>query len=181
MTYKERKRARLMYLFPLMLALTGLALLFFEWALSFDDLNALQDLKLLLQHNWFILLLPLILMILCAIRVPPLGAYIAAGVAALLFLVQLVVAFLLGRSGGAAAGLAAWIPGNALFAAIRSVKDGWTLAGGVQLFAHLCLVLTNLSAVFSCLGYVRVKTLSDRRRSAQRETTVSAADSDDED
>ena len=178
MTYKERKRARLMYLFPMMLALTGLALLFFEWALSFDDLNALQDLKALLQHNWYILILPVILMILCAIRIPPLGAYIAAGTAALLFLIQLIVAFLLGRSGGAAAGLVAWTPGNGLFVAIRSVKDGWTLSGGTALFAHLCLMLTNLSAVFSCLYYVRIKNLSDRRRAQAAQPVGAAAESD---
>ena len=140
MTYKERKRARLMYLFPLMLALTGLALLFFEWALSFEDLNALQDLKFLLQHNWCILLLPIILMILCLIRIPPLGAYIAAGGAAVLFLLQLIVAFLMRNSG--ADSFAAWIPGNALFAAIQAVKGGWTLSNGVSFFAQLCMLLT---------------------------------------
>lgn len=178
MTYKERKRARLMYLFPLMLALTGLALLFFEWALAFDDLNALQDLKAIFQHNWYILILPLALMILCAVRVPPLGAYIAAGVAALLFLIQLVIAFLLGSSGGNAAGLVALVPGNALFVAIRAIKDGWTLSGGVRLFAHLSLVLSNLSAVFSCMYYVRVKTMSDRRRANLAKPAAAAAGND---
>ena len=179
MTYKERKRARLMYLFPLMLALTGLALLFFEWALAFDDLNALVDLKQIMQHNWFILILPLILMILCMIRIPPLGAYIASGVAALLFLIQLVVAFLLGLRGGSPAGLVAWVPGNELFVAIRAVKDGWTISGGVGLFAHLCLVLTNLSAIFSCMYSVRVKNKSDRRRADKAAAAAASQDLDD--
>ena len=100
MNYKERKRARLMYLLPMMLALTGLALLVLEWAVSFDDLNTLSELLFLLKSNWYIILLPVVLMVFYFIRIQPVGAYIGAGLAALLLLVQLIVAVLLGRSGG---------------------------------------------------------------------------------
>lgn len=164
MTYKERKRARLMYLFPMMLALTGLALLILEWALNFTDLDALLDFKSLLTHNWYILLLPTALLVLYLIRVQPLGAYIGAGIGGVLFLIQLLVAFLLGVGGGTASGFTALVPGHDLFVCIRTVRAGWTVAAGIGLFANLCLILCNLSAVFSCMYYVRVKNRSDWRQ-----------------
>ena len=166
MNYKERKRARLMYLLPMMLALTGLALLVLEWAVSFDDLNTLSELLFLLKSNWYIILLPVVLMVFYFIRIQPVGAYIGAGLAALLLLVQLIVAVLLGRNGGSATGLVAWVPGHGLFTSIGAARGGWGIGSGLALFANLCLVLSNFSAVFSCLYYVQVKRKSDRRLAA---------------
>ena len=119
MNAKERKRAKLMYRFPLLLALTGLVLLLLQWALGFASMDAFGELLPLVQRNWYILVLPVALLLLYLFRAPVAAAYGGAAVGAVLFLIQLVVSFLLRRSGGDAAGLAAWIPGHGLFSSLR--------------------------------------------------------------
>ena len=171
MTHKEKKRGRLMFLLPLMLALTGLAFLLFNWVLQFSTLDALSDLKQLMQRNWYILLLPLIFLVLYLIKVPPLGAYIGAGVAAVCFLIQLIVALILFRSGKQADGLVQWVPAHTLLQNVQAAIYSVSLEHVLALLSDLCLLVANLSAVFSCLGYVQVKNESDLRqaRAARRE------------
>ena len=62
MNAKERKRAKLMYRFPLLLALTGLVLLLLQWALGFASMDAFGELLPLVQRNWYILVLPVALL-----------------------------------------------------------------------------------------------------------------------
>ena len=52
MNAKERKRAKLMYRFPLLLALTGLVLLLLHWALGFSSMDAFGELLPLVRRNW---------------------------------------------------------------------------------------------------------------------------------
>ena len=71
-----------------------------------------------------------------------------------LFLIQLVVSFLLRRSGGDAMGLAAWIPGHGLFSSLQVLAAQVSAASILAFAADLALVLCNASTIFSCMGYV---------------------------
>ena len=70
MNAKERKRAKLMYRFPLLLALTGLVLLLLHWALGFASMDAFGELLPLVRRNWYILVLPGELLLLYHFRAP---------------------------------------------------------------------------------------------------------------
>ena len=153
MNAKERKRAKLMYRFPLLLALTGLVLLL-HWALGFASMDAFGELLPLVQRNWYILVLPVALLLLYLFRAPVAAAYGGAAVGAVLFLIQLVVSFLLRRSGGDAMGLAAWIPGHGLFSSLQVLAAQVSAASILAFAADLALVLCNASTIFSCMGYV---------------------------
>ena len=154
MNAKERKRAKLMYRFPLLLALTGLVLLLLQWALGFASMDAFGELLPLVQRNWYILVLPVALLLLYLFRAPVAAAYGGAAVGAVLFLIQLVVSFLLRRSGGDAMGLAAWIPGHGLFSSLQVLAAQVSAASILAFAADLALVLCNASTIFSCMGYV---------------------------
>ena len=65
MNAKERKRAKLMYRFPLLLALTGLVLLLLHWVLGFSSMDAFGELLPLVRRNWYILVLPVVLPLPC--------------------------------------------------------------------------------------------------------------------
>lgn len=153
MNAKERKRAKLMYRFPLLLALTGLVLLL-QWALGFASMDAFGELLPLVQRNWYILVLPVALLLLYLFRAPVAAAYGGAAVGAVLFLIQLVVSFLLRRSGGDAMGLAAWIPGHGLFSSLQVLAAQVSAASILAFATDLALVLCNASTIFSCMGYV---------------------------
>ena len=155
MNAKERERAKLMYRFPLLLALTGLALLLLHWALGFASMDAFGELlPLARQRNWYILVLPVALLLLYLFRAPVAAAYGGAAVGAVLLLIQLVVSFLLRRSGGDAMGLAAWIPGHGLFSSLQVLAAQVSAASILAFAADLALVLCNASTIFSCMGYV---------------------------
>lgn len=154
MNAKERKRAKLMYRFPLLLALTGLVLLLLQWALGFASMDAFGELLPLVQRNWYILVLPVALLLLYLFRAPVAAAYGGAAVGAVLFLIQLVVSFLLRRSGSDAMGLAAWIPGHGLFSSLQALAAQVSAASILAFAADLALVLCNASTIFSCMGYV---------------------------
>ena len=77
-----------------------------------------------------------------------------AAVGAVLFLIQLVVSFLLRRSGSDAMGLAAWIPGHGLFSSLQALAAQVSAASILAFAADLALVLCNASTIFSCMGYV---------------------------
>lgn len=154
MNAKERKRAKLMYRFPLLLALTGLVLLLLHWVLGFSSMDAFGELLPLVRRNWYILVLPVVLLLLYLFRAPVAAAYGGAAVGAVLFLIQLVVSFLLRRSGGDAVGLAAWIPGHGLFSSLQALAAQVSAASILAFAADLALVLCNASIIFSCMGYV---------------------------
>ena len=155
MNAQERTRAKLMYRCPLLLALTGLVLLLLQWALGFASMDAFGELLPLVQRNWYILVLPVaLLLLLYLFRAPVAAAYGGAAVGAVLFLIQLVVSFLLRRSGGDAMGLAAWIPGHGLFSSLQVLAAQVSAASILAFAADLALVLCNASTIFSCMGYV---------------------------
>ncbi|MEI3129442.1 MAG: hypothetical protein V8S89_00755 [Oscillospiraceae bacterium] len=143
-----------MYRFPLLLALTGLVLLLLHWALGFASMDAFGELLPLVWRNWYILVLPVVLLLLYLFRAPVAAAYGGAAVGAVLFLIQLVVSFLLRRSGGDAVGLAAWIPGHGLFSSLQALAAQVSAASILAFAADLALVLCNASTIFSCMGYV---------------------------
>ncbi len=173
MNAKERKRAKLMYRFPLLLALTGLVLLLLQWALGFASMDAFSELLPLVRRNWYILVLPVALLLLYLFRAPVAAAYCGAAVGAVLFLIQLVVSFLLRRSGGDAVGLAAWIPGHGLFSSLQALAAQVSAARILAFAADLALVLCNASAIFSCMGYISALRQATER-AAQRQARQDA-------
>ena len=94
------------------------------------------------------------LLLLYLFRAPVAAAYGGAAVGAVLFLIQLVVSFLLRRSGGDAVGLAAWIPGHGLFSSLQVLAAQVSAASILAFATDLALVLCNASTIFSCMGYV---------------------------
>ena len=61
MNRRERRKGRTMYLLPLMLALTGLALLPLEWVLRINDFDSFLNLRQMVLQALPAVLYPLVL------------------------------------------------------------------------------------------------------------------------
>ena len=178
----ERRRGR-MFLLPLLLGLTGIALLVLEWVLllqgadgsgaldaalrvgDVDDVflhgGLLQSLLAAIRPSLPVLILPAILLILYLCRIPPKAARIVAGLVLVLFLVQLVVVIQCGKH--APTDFALRIPGHELLVRYRTVKAEKTVRNLLPFCSDLCFVLSTFTAVLSTLIYSFVKARSDKR------------------
>ena len=182
MNRRERRRGR-MYLLPLLLGLTGIALLVLEWVLriqsaggsgaldtalrsgSVDDVflhgGLLPSLLAAIRPSLPILILPAILLILYLCRIPPKAArFVACGVF-LVFLVQLIVIIQCGKHDPGAFALR--VPGHSLLVDYRAFRADRTVGNFLPFCAGLCFLLSTFTAVCSCLIYSFVKARSDRR------------------
>ena len=182
MNRRERRRGR-MFLLPLLLGLTGIALLVLEWVLllqgadgsgaldaalrvgDVDDVflhgGLLPSLLSAIRPNLTILILPAILLILYLCRIPPKAARIAACAVFALFLVHLIVVIQCGKHDPSAFALR--VPGHDLLIHYRAVKSEKTVRGILLAAADLCFVLSTFTAVCSTLIYSFVKARSDKR------------------
>ena len=182
MNRRERRRGR-MYLLPLLLGLTGIALLVLEWVLRLqgadgsaaldaalrvgdvDDVflhgGLLPSLLAAIRPALPILILPVILLILYLCRIPPKAARIAACVIAVLFLIHLIVVLQCGKHDPSAFALR--VPGHSLLVSHRAMKAGRTVRSVLSFGADLCFLLSTFTAVCSTLIYSFVKARSDRR------------------
>lgn len=182
MNRRERRRGR-MYLLPLLLGLTGIALLVLEWVLwlqgaddsgaldaalragSVDDVflhgGLLPSLLAAIRPSLPILILPAILLILYLCRIPPKAARIAACAVLVLFLIHLGVVIHCGKHDPSAFALR--IPGHDLLLHYRAMKADRTVRSVLTYGADLCFLLSTFTAVCSTLIYSFVKARSDRR------------------
>ena len=147
MNRRERRYGR-MYLLPLLLALTGLALLPLEWVLRLSGFDAFGDLAQTVIHNCLCVAFPLVLMFLFVFRVPPKVARIFAFVSLALALAQLIVVL---------------YPGHMLLPHINALKEVKNAQNVLLTASDACFVLSTLSAVGTCLIYAAVKIRSDKR------------------
>ena len=160
MNRRERRYGR-MYLLPLLLALTGLALLPLEWVLRLSSFDAFGDLGQTVLHSSMILFYPLVLMLLFAVRVSPKTARVFCFVSLFLSLVQLIVALYCNRA--APYGLLLWVPGHMLMPHIHAAQQARTAQNILLVLSDASFLLSSLSAVITCLIYAKVKTHSDLR------------------
>lgn len=161
MNRRERRRGRTMYLLPLMLALTGLALLPLEWVLRINDFDSFLNLRQMVLQALPAVLYPLVLWGLYLFRVSPKTAKTFSLVSVGLTLAQLIVILLCARK--PAAGLAAWIPGHALLRSVSALRGETTAQNVLLVCSDAAMLLTPFSAIFSCLRYAAVKKQSDAR------------------
>ena len=182
MNRRERRRGR-MYLLPLLLGLTGIALLVLEWVLllqgadgsgaldaalragDVDDVflhgGLLPSLLATVRPNLPVFILPAILLILYLCRISPKAARIAACVVLALFLVQLIVVIQCGKHDPTA--FARRVPGHDLLVHHRALQAEKTVRNYLPFLADLCFVLSTFTAVCASLIYSFVKARSDRR------------------
>lgn len=160
MNRRERRYGR-MYLLPLLLALTGLALLPLEWVLRLSGFDAFGDLAQTVIYNCLCVAYPLVLMFLFVFRVPPKVARIFAFVSLALALAQLIVVLYCNKN--APHDLLLWIPGHMLLPHINALKEVKNAQNVLLTASDACFVLSTLSAVGTCLIYAAVKIRSDKR------------------
>ncbi len=156
----ERRYGR-MYLLPLLLALTGLALLVLEWVLCLEGFGNFEELRLAMGHNILSLLYPIVLMFLFIFRIPPKTARIFSIVSLGLSLVQFILIIICMNKVPSA--FFHWIPGHLFLAHVRALQLVRNAQNVLLTCADACFVISNLSAVFTCLMYAYVKTRSDCR------------------
>ncbi len=182
MNRRERRYGR-MYLLPLLLALTGLALLPLEWVLRLSGFDAFADLKQTMLHNAIILFYPLVLLLLYAFRISPKAARVFSIVSLGLMIAQLVVIFYC--TSKMPRPLMQWVPGYMLMSHIFALQQVRNAQNILLTCSDLSFVLSNLSAIFTCLVYAKVKTRSDLRNAEfdrrnpfpeKKSPVVSAAD-----
>lgn len=166
---QEKRQAKLIYRLPLMLALTGLALLLLQWTLSFSSMEAFQDFVMLLRHNWYILILPAALLLLYLFRAPAKIAFIAAGTSAVLLCIQLFAAFLRSYQDSA---LAVWFPGNTLLISLRTALQQPTFTSVLQLCTDLVLLSVCASSVFVCMRYASIRQKTALRAAHRQHPTI---------
>ncbi len=160
MNRRERRYGR-MYLLPLLLALTGLALLPLEWVLRLEGFDAFGELAQVMRLNWYIVIYPVILMFLYIFRIPPKVARILAYISLALALFQLGVVFC--YKSQSPNGFLSWVPGCKLLSHIQALQLRRSAQNILLTCADACFLLCNLSAVFTCLIYADIKAKSDRR------------------
>ncbi len=156
----ERRWGR-MYLLPLLLALTGLAFLPLEWVLRLEDFDAFLELKNTMLHTAVIVVYPITLMFLYIFRISPKTARIFSFVSLGLALVHLSLVIYCAKHPDGS--FLIWVPGQSLIAHVRSLKEAKTAQNILLTFSDICFLLTNLTAVGTCLVYASVKTRSDAR------------------
>ena len=160
MNRRERRYGR-MYLLPLLLALTGPALLVLEWALRLDGFDGFDELRETLLHSSFSLLYPIVLMFSYIFRISPKTARIFSIVSLVLLLTQLF--FVIYCATHQATGLMPWIPGHMLLRSIKQLQTVENARNVLLTLSDACFVLSTLSTVFTCLIYAHVKTRSEAR------------------
>lgn len=160
MNRRERRWGR-MYLLPLLLALTGLALLPLEWVLRLEGFDAFGELKYTMIHNALIVVYPIILLLLYIFRTSPKTARVFSFVS--LGLALLHLALVIYGAKHPAASVMAWVPGRSLIAHTQALAEAKTAQNILLISSDLCFLLTDLTAVFTCLVYASVKTRSDAR------------------
>lgn len=160
MNRRERRHGR-MYLLPLLLGLTGMALLALEWGLRLEGLDEFGALAATMRQTCVVLIYPAILFVLYVCRIPPKAARIVSLVSLALLIVQLAVVLHCSRH--TPAGFSLIVPGHDLMNHIQALKWGKSASNILFTCADASFVLSTLSAVLSCLVYAFVKTRSDRR------------------
>ena len=182
MNRRERRRGR-MYLLPLLLGLTGMALLVLEWVLrlqavdssgaldaalragTVDDVflhgGLLQSLFAAIRPTLPILIYPLILLILYLIRIPSKAARIVTCLSLALFLVHLGAVIYCGRHDPTPFTLR--IPGYGLLNHIRTAKADKTVQNILLAGADSAFLASTFTTVLSTLIYSFVKARSDKR------------------
>ena len=185
MNRRERRYGR-MYLPPLLLGLTGIALLVLAWVLevqsaggagaldsalragSFRDVflhsGLLKSLGARVRPSCVILILPAIRLVLYLIRIPPKYARIAAGVSLALALFHLVIALYCGSH--TPTPLCLRVPGYGLLANAKTLRTDKSFGNVLLTCSDAAFVLSSVSGIFSCLVYSFVKAHSDRRNAA---------------
>ena len=160
MNRRERRYGR-MYLLPLLLALSGLAVLVLEWVLRLEGFDVFDELKQTLLRNSVSLIYPVVLLFLYVFRISPKTARVFSIVSLVLLLTQLIlVIYCMTHQ---AQGLILWIPGHMLLRNIKNLQLLRNARNVLLTFADACFVLSSLSAVFNCLIYAFVKTRSEAR------------------
>jgi len=160
MNRRERRYGR-MYLLPLLLALTGLALLVLEWALRLEGFGGFEELDLSIRHNIFSLLYPAVLMFLFIFRIPPKTARIFSIVSLGLSLFQFIIVLYCKEN--APKEFMLWIPGHMFLSHVQALQIIRNAQNVLLACSDACFILCNLSAVFTCLIYAYVKTRSESR------------------
>ncbi len=181
MNRRERRHGR-MFLLPLLLGLSGIALLVLEWVLqlrgsgsgvldaamragSFKEIfGFLKSLGAILRPNLVILVLPLILLVLYLIRIPPKAARIASLVLLAAALFHVIVVLYCG--GHAPNALFRKVPGYGLLAHAKNMRLNKNADSALLTFADAAFVLSTVSSVFTCLIYSLVKARSEERNEA---------------
>ena len=185
MNRRERRYGR-MYLLPLLLGLTGIALLVLEWVLqlhgsgasgpldaalragSFRDVflhsGLLKSLDAVVRPNLVILIFPLLLLALYLIRIPPKVSRIVIGAALLVALFHVAVVLYCGKHDPTP--LCLKVPGYGLLAHLRSAQVDKRFIKILPASADGAFVLSSVSTVFTCLAYTLAKAHSERRNAA---------------
>lgn len=160
MNRRERRYGR-MYLLPLLLALSAMSLLVLEWVLRLEGFDGFDELRQTMLRSSVSLIYPLVLMGLFVFRIPPKTARIFSIVSLVLLLTQLILVIYCNSH--AVQGLMVWVPGHMLLRSIQNLQILRSAQNVLLTCADACFVLSNLSAVFSCLIYAAMKTRSDVR------------------
>ena len=181
MNRRERRHGR-MFLLPLLLGLSGIALLVLEWVLqlqasgsgvldaamrasSFKEIfGFLKTLDAVVRPNCVIFILPLILLVLYLVRIPPKFARIASLVLLAAALFHVIVVLYCGKHNPTA--LFRRIPGCGLLAHAKSMRLNKSVDSALLTFADAAFVLSTVSSVFTCLIYSLVKARSEERNEA---------------
>ena len=185
MNRRERRYGR-MYLLPLLLGLTGIALLVLEWVLqlhgsgssgaldsalragSFRDVflhnGLLKSLGAVVRPNCVILIFPLLLLVLYLIRIPPKVGRIVIGAALVVALLHVAVVLYCGKHDPTA--LCLKFPGYGLLGHLRSARVDKRFIKILPACADGAFVLSSVSSVFTCLAYTLAKAHSERRNAA---------------
>ncbi len=160
MNRRERRYGR-MYLLPLLLALTGMALLVLEWVLRAEGFEGFSELKQTMLRSSLSLLYPVVLLFLYVFRIQPKYARIFSIVSLCLSLIQLILIICCMKH--PAQGLLSWMPGHGLLYHVSAQQTLQTTENLLLIWSDAAFVLSNLSAVFTCLVYAKVKISSDQR------------------
>ena len=182
MNRRERRRGR-MYLLPLLLGLTGMALLVLDWVLRLQGVDSsgaldaalrvgevdavflhgglLQSLLATIRPTLPILIYPLILLILYLVRIPPKVARVVTCLSLALFLVHLGAVIYCGKHDPTPFTLR--FPGYDLLNHLRMAKADKTVRNILLAGADSAFVASTFTTVLSTLIYSFVKARSDRR------------------
>lgn len=160
MNRRERRYGR-MYLLPLLLALSAMSLLVLEWVLRLEGFDGFDELRQTMLRSSVSLIYPMVLMGLFVFRIPPKTARIFSIVSLVLLLAQLILVIYC--KSHQIQGLMVWVPGHMLLRNVENLQILRSAQNVLLTCADACFVLSNLSAVFSCLIYALVKTRSDVR------------------
>ncbi len=185
MNRRERRYGR-MFLLPLLLGLTGIALLVLAWVLelhgtgasgaldsalrasSFRDVflhsGLLKSLGAVVRPNCVILILPALLLLLYLIRIPPKYARYAVGLCLAVALFHVAVVLYCGKHAPSA--LCLKVPGYDLLRHLRSARVDKRFINVLPACADGAFLLSSISAVFTSLIYCFVKARSERRNAA---------------